>query len=117
MSEDKIYTERFEPYLPTGKENAVNRFELAEMTGYGKSLRVMRRDIHKARKEGLPILSRSDSKGGYYLPENRQEIIDFVRSMKRRGVSTLAAIKESNRMLKTDEFQIDIKDLIKESED
>ena len=115
-TDEKKYSEKFENVLPIGKENAINRFDLLEKTGYS-NLRSMRQDIHRARREGCKLLSRSDSTGGYYMAADRSELIEFRDSMKRRGVSTLGAIKEVNRMLKDTPYQINIMDLLKEAEE
>ena len=86
--------------VPTGRENAIDRYTLAERLGYGRSLRMMRKDLSDVRKQGAVICSRSDSKGGYFQPKDRDELVEYLESMKSRGLSCLKAISETVKMLK-----------------
>ena len=56
-------------YIPVGKKNAVTRTELCMMTG--QSDRIIRRQIHEARREHV-IINLQDSQG-YYRPDMSQE--------------------------------------------
>lgn len=73
--------------LPHGAGHAVSKAILMEITGMGD--RELRMQIQRARLAGSPILADCSS-GGYYLPDNAEEVRDFVRSMRHRGTETLA---------------------------
>lgn len=81
-------------FIPYGKENAVSREYLANMTGLDD--RTVRELIEKARKD-VPIIS---LKKGYYLPlveEERQDVQRWLITQGKRGSaifnSTEGAIK------------------------
>ena len=84
-------------FLPSGKKNAVNSTDLMELLNI-PSKRELRHIIARARENGEIILSDSN---GYYLPahgeEGLKEIVDCVRVLRAKGISTLkaaAAIKK-----------------------
>lgn len=109
------YTSLFESKIPQGKDNAISAQELAEKTGF-KTKRGMRQALHKARRQGLIVASRTDAVGGYFIPTTKQEIKEFRDSMKRRGVSVLAVTTPSSRKLNETDGQLSVDDL-EESED
>ena len=73
--------------LPRGSASAMSAPELQRALGLSD-----RRDVnslvHRLRVSGVVILSNTQ---GYYLPENKAEIKDFVRSMRSR----IRAIKQA----------------------
>ena len=78
--------------LPAGARNAVSAAELARLTG--TNTRSISRAIARHRRTGLIICSNStEAKTGYYLPENVQEIKDFVYTELKRRASHMAAIR------------------------
>ena len=72
--------------LRHGAENALTLNDLTNVTGW--SGRAIRRVIHKARRDGVPILS--DCEHGYFYPGSASEKRRFVRSMKHRAKEILA---------------------------
>lgn len=67
--------------LHTGQGNAVSLRDLCNVTGWsGRRVRLI---IHKARRDGIPILS--DNENGYFLPGDLSEVRHFCASMFRRG--------------------------------
>jgi len=61
--------------IPTGKEDSISRADLAKQLNIPD--RSVRELIHEARKNS-PILSNT-SKGGYYLPANKDEANEFIQ--------------------------------------
>lgn len=88
--------------LPTGKENAISSDELAALRGF-ESTRALRADIAKSREAGQVIIS--SLSGGYYLPENMEEIAEFVTVQKTRAINCLKALKSARKVLKKAEFR------------
>lgn len=68
-------------FLSTGVAYAVTLRDLVALTGQNE--RDVRKQIEAERRRGTPILS--NSKDGYWLGENPDEIAQFVRGMKRRA--------------------------------
>ena len=75
--------------LRHGAENALTLNDLTNVTGW--SGRAIRRVIHKARREGVPILS--DNEHGYFYPGSASEKRKFVRSMRHRAAQILAVAR------------------------
>ena len=73
--------------LPHGAGQAVSKTALMSLTGMGD--RELRMQIQRERLAGYQILTDCTS-GGYYLPDNAEEVRDFVRSMRHRGAETIA---------------------------
>lgn len=82
--------------LPTGKRNAISSQKLADMAGC-KSIREMQKVIAAERAEGAVILS--STTGGYYLPENKQEIKEFCCTLQSRSKNTLDALESAKKAL------------------
>lgn len=90
-------------FLPVGEENAVTMTELANMLNCSK--REARALIYEARCKGAVICSNPDSvKGGYFLPQNNDEIKRFIIFAEHRISSTKAAVKPAKRFLKRGGF-------------
>lgn len=79
--------------LQTGAENGVTLRELVAMTGMNE--RLVRLKIQQERKAGKLILS--NSKDGYFLPENPEDVQRFARSMSRRAaeIASIARAAEA----------------------
>ncbi len=86
----------YESILSKGKENAVSTAALAELLGF-RSVRILQKDIEKARESGQLILSATT--GGYYLPADDREVEEFIATLKSRALMTLRAIKHARRYL------------------
>lgn len=85
--------------LAYGKKNAVSTRTLCSITGL--SVRKLRAEIAKERKEGKLIAS--SSKGGYYLPADRQEVEEFVRTLDSKSRSIMMALQSARKYLKNTE--------------
>lgn len=79
--------------LQTGAENGTTLRELVALTGMNE--RAVRLKIQQERKSGKLILS--NSKDGYFLPENPEDVRRFARSMSRRAaeISSIARAAEA----------------------
>ena len=73
--------------LMAGAENGQQLQALGRITG--QTEREIRQQIHRERRQGIPILS--NSKDGYYLPGNEYEKAECVRQMRGRAREILAA--------------------------
>lgn len=107
------------PLLRRGAENAITTKELRAMTGI-RSDRQIRSVVKAEREQGALILA--DTKHGYYLPKNREECEHFVKTMRSRGISTIANIKSTAAALKRSEYgadlyhQIDLAEMMREAD-
>lgn len=81
--------ERILSCLRVGVENALTLSDLTSVTGFDP--RAIRREIHKARRDGVPVLS--DCEHGYFFPSSAVEKRRFVRSMKHRAKEILAVAR------------------------
>ena len=63
------------------------------------SVRELQRQIELERKQGAVILSSSTPPGGYYLPGNRREAEEFIRTLENRADGTLEALNSARRYL------------------
>lgn len=73
--------QRISDFLSAGKTYAIPLHDLVAITGWSE--RDVRRQIEMERRRGTPILS--NSRDGYWIGENQDEIAQFVRSMKNRA--------------------------------
>lgn len=71
-------------YIPYGKENAITRQELAMRTGIDD--RLLRKEIKRLTKEGVPILSSSHYKG-YWLSDDLDEWEAYIKETDKRRES------------------------------
>ena len=115
MKQDKGFL--IAPLLKRGAENGTLTSEIKKMTGI-RTDREVRHAVKLERQQGALILA--DTTHGYYLPKDREECERFVKTMKSRGISTLANIKAVSNALKRSGFadyqQLDLLDLLKEAE-
>lgn len=88
--------------LPVGKENAITTQDLVKLSGCG-SARELQQHIAYEREHGAIICSGSGR--GYWKPKNRQEIQQFVKTMRNRALSTLKATRGAKKILQTMENQ------------
>lgn len=86
-------------FLTEGKRNAVPSQRLADLAGC-KSVRELQEVIAQERTAGEVILSTCENSGGYFLPENVSEVMEFIRTLESRGKNTLAALKSARDYLK-----------------
>lgn len=91
-----------EGLLPVGKENAITTQDLVKLSGCG-SARELQQHIAYEREHGAIICSGSGR--GYWKPKNRQEIQQFVKTMRNRALSTLKATRGAKKILQTMENQ------------
>lgn len=89
-----------EEFLLAGKKNAISSQRLADMTGC-KSIRELQQIIAKERARGKVILSTCQKGGGYFLPcGDRDEVIEFIRTLQNRAKNTLCALNSAKAYLK-----------------
>ncbi len=86
-------------YLKKGKENAISRAQLCEITGL--SDREVRGAIFEEREAGVLILSDSGARG-YWLPGSVEELEAYAKQMEKRAkkifIASRAARKELAKM-------------------
>lgn len=81
--------------LPTGKKNGIKNEDLQKILDTDK--RGVSAQIQRARMDGAVICS---GNGGYYLPQDDEEIRDFYNDMRSRCLSLLTAIKPAGDYLR-----------------
>lgn len=96
--------------IPRGKKNRVSGWEL-QREGKYKNIRVFRGAIRRLRKNGEIIAATKSNGGGYYIPDSREELAEYIREAEKQGASTFAPLKAARAKLREDEGQIDIYDL------
>ena len=69
-------------YIPHGRENAISRNELSRLLKLPD--RQVRKLIEQKRQRGIPILSTSRGRGGYWLSEDISEIQAFLKESENR---------------------------------
>ena len=80
-------TARLAGMIPSGRENAITRAELACRMGLND--RQMRKVVEDARAEGVIILNRQDG-GGYYQTD---DLDDMMRQYRQDTARALAILK------------------------
>lgn len=83
--------------IPKGKEKAVSRKTLAELTGY--SDRNIRDSIAQLRDLGYPICNFQDGRG-YFLSDDMQDIKHQYEQERKRALQILKQLKIMRRMIK-----------------
>lgn len=91
--------------LPTGKENAISTKELMLLTGC-TSARELCAHIERERWAGAMILSATT--GGYFKPKSREEIKEYARTQRSRGLKTMSLAHLAERVLKVLEGQMEL---------
>ena len=84
--------------LKVGERNALSPNYLRAALGF-TSNRAVQKQIEHERKQGKVILSSTQPPGGYYLPETKQEIRRFIRTLENRGSKTLDALNGARALL------------------
>ncbi|MCI8969439.1 MAG: hypothetical protein HFH75_18020 [Lachnospiraceae bacterium] len=84
-----------EKFLLEGKKNAIAAQKLADLAGC-KSVR----ELQEVIAAGAVILSTCKNGGGYFLPQNAEEVKEFVVTLESRGKNTLLALKSAREYLK-----------------
>lgn len=85
--------------LHTGINNALSPEYLAAVTGV-ESVRAVQKQIERERREGAVILSSSVPPGGYYLPANKNEVLQFIRTLENRAGKTMEALESAKECLR-----------------
>ena len=80
-------------YIPMGKKNAISVQRLAEISG-ARSESCLRSDVAELRKAGELICS---SPAGYYKPETRAELDDFINRMEKHAIGVFQAIASARK--------------------
>jgi len=88
--------------LQEGKENAIGAKELCDRLGFGRT-RDLQYQICRERQAGAVILSTCQDGGGYFLPENDQEVRQFIRTLENRAKNTFAALRSARGFLRQQE--------------
>ena len=88
--------------LKVGERNALSP-DYLRITLVLTSNRAVQKQIEHERKQGKVILSSTQPPGGYFLPETKQEIRRFIRTLENRGSKTLDAINGARKLL--EEFE------------
>ncbi len=77
--------------IPFGKENAISRADLADLTGL--SDRMLRKEIKRLLESGEPILS-SSTHSGYWRSEDPSEWGRFIREYEGRAKAESKTIRK-----------------------
>jgi len=88
---------KIEMYIPTGKENAITRSDLARILGMTD--RAVRKAIEEARDRGALICNDGDGEG-YYKASDIGQIERQYRVDRARALSTLKRLKTMRKMLR-----------------
>lgn len=96
--------------LPIGKVNAIKTNDLLKYFN-GISVRKLRGMISYERKKGRIICSTKENGGGYYLPENKAELREFVEWASQEAHSLQEAIKSAVKALEILDKQQELSDM------
>ena len=96
-----------EELLNRGKENAMTTDELMRAC-HLEHRRDLTIQISKERAAGALICSTTSRQGGYYLPQSREEVAEFINSMSNRAKNTFKAVKAAREYLKQIDGQMSI---------
>lgn len=84
--------------LRPGAANAIPTERLVELAGF-RSARELQQQIARERETGALILSKSGDGGGYFLASTKEELRAFERTLTRRALSTLSALRSTRLAL------------------
>lgn len=87
-----------EEILHTGIQNALSPEYLTAVLNLG-TVRALQKQIERERREGAVILSSTQPPGRYYLPANREEVRQFVRTLENRAGETMRALDSARKYL------------------
>lgn len=96
-----------EELLDKGKENAITTAELMRACNL-EHRRDLTIQIARERAAGALICSTTSGQGGYYLPESRAEVVEFINSMSNRAKNTFRAVRAAREYLKQIDGQISL---------
>lgn len=99
---------RIVDYIPKGKENAISREKLSQITGL--SDRKMRQEIANARRDTC-IINNQDNKG-YYIPDNKEEVRRYIKQEEHRAKSIFANLSGARNYLNKLENQMYFADVV-----
>ena len=88
--------------LKVGERNALSP-DYLRVTLRLTSNRAVQKQIEQERRQGKVILSSTQPPGGYFLPETKQEIRQFIRTLENRGSKTLDVLDGARKLL--EEFE------------
>ncbi len=83
-------------YIPEGKDNAITRETLCELTGLKD--RVVREAISQTRRD-TAIINNQDGRG-YYKPSNKEEIERYIQQESARAKSIFWCLRGARKALK-----------------
>lgn len=84
--------------LQRGKEKAITSVELVKLCGF-TSKRELQLQIARERADGAIICSTTVGQGGYYLPQDKEEVREFIKSMTSRAKQTFNSIKSARKYM------------------
>lgn len=93
--------------LHKGKEHGIKGAQLAYMVGF-RNTSELRKDLKKSRAAGQIICS--STKYGYYLPQTRDEIREYVRTIEKHAKSSFKSLHSARESLKQVEGQENLDD-------
>lgn len=106
------------PLLKRGAENGTKTSEIIKKSSGIRTEREVRLIVKQERQRGALILA--DTQHGYYLPKDRAECERFVKTMRSRGISTLANITSISKALRESGYaeykQLNLMDLLHDAE-
>lgn len=97
--------------LKRGKENAITTEELIRACNFS-CRRELTKQIMRERAAGALICSTTAGQGGYYLPQSREEVTEFINSMSNRAKNTFKAVKAAREYLKQIDGQMSLDDAL-----
>ena len=83
--QDKAYC--LHSYLPKGRKNAVTIESLKHSTGFSR--RVITDCMQYLRKEGIPVCSCNSQPGGYFIADNINDLLQYIKRLQiiRQGIT------------------------------
>lgn len=87
-------------YIPIGRENAISRQKLCELTGLND--RVLRKYIAKARETTCICNGQADG-GGYYIPSTLEDANHFYKQERARALSVLRCLRGTKNFIRETE--------------
>lgn len=93
-----------EEMLNRGKGNAITTENLMRVCHF-ENRRDLTMQIARERAAGAVICSTTSGQGGYYLPQSREEVQEFINSMSKRAKNTFKAVTAARKYLKQIEGQ------------
>ena len=83
--QDKAYC--LHSYLPKGRKNAVTIESLKRSTGFSR--RVITDCMQYLRKEGIPVCSCNSQPGGYFIADNINDLLQYIKRLQiiRQGIT------------------------------